>query len=89
MQTSSELITYLKSPIFYNSERVQQNGVWRSFMSLRIEAAFAEKYRSNSLIFLIVFGARVDNKRIICNNLVMELVQEGASFRLRSVIKMC
>ena len=26
MQPPSELITYLKSPIFYNSERVQQNG---------------------------------------------------------------
>ena len=25
-QPPSELITYLKSPIFYNSERVQQNG---------------------------------------------------------------
>ena len=26
MQPPSELIAYLKSPIFYNSERVQQNG---------------------------------------------------------------
>ena len=26
VQPSSELITYLKSPIFYNRERVQQNG---------------------------------------------------------------
>ena len=26
VQPPSELITYLKSPIFYNSERVQQNG---------------------------------------------------------------
>ena len=26
LQPSSELIAYLKSPIFYNSERVQQNG---------------------------------------------------------------
>ena len=26
MQPPSELTTYLKSPIFYNSERVQQNG---------------------------------------------------------------
>ena len=26
MQPPSELIFYLKSPIFYNSERVQQNG---------------------------------------------------------------
>ena len=26
VQPSSELIAYLKSPIFYNSERVQQNG---------------------------------------------------------------
>ena len=26
VQLTSELITYLKSPIFYNSERVQQNG---------------------------------------------------------------
>ena len=26
VQSPSELITYLKSPIFYNSERVQQNG---------------------------------------------------------------
>ena len=26
MQSPSELIAYLKSPIFYNSERVQQNG---------------------------------------------------------------
>ena len=26
VQRPSELITYLKSPIFYNSERVQQNG---------------------------------------------------------------
>ena len=26
VQPLSELITYLKSPIFYNSERVQQNG---------------------------------------------------------------
>ena len=27
VQPPSELIAYLKSPIFYNSERVQQNGV--------------------------------------------------------------
>ena len=26
VQSPSELIAYLKSPIFYNSERVQQNG---------------------------------------------------------------
>ena len=26
VQPPSELIAYLKSPIFYNSERVQQNG---------------------------------------------------------------
>ena len=26
VQLSTELIVYLKSPIFYNSERVQQNG---------------------------------------------------------------
>ena len=26
VQPHGELITYLKSPIFYNSERVQQNG---------------------------------------------------------------
>ena len=26
VQPPSELITYLESPIFYNSERVQQNG---------------------------------------------------------------
>ena len=45
VQPASELIEYLKSPIFYNSERVQQNGevFLRSFMSLRIEAAFFEK----------------------------------------------
>ena len=42
VQPSSELIAYLKSPIFYNSERVQQNGevFLRSFMYLHIEAAF-------------------------------------------------
>ena len=40
-----ELIAYLESPIFYNSERVQQNGevFLRTFMYLRIEAAFAGK----------------------------------------------
>ena len=27
VQHASELIAYLKSPIFYNNERVQQNGV--------------------------------------------------------------
>ena len=27
VQPPGELIAYLKSPIFYNSERVQQNGV--------------------------------------------------------------
>ena len=44
MQPSSELIAYLKSPIFYNRERVQQNGeVLRSFMSLRIEVVFFGK----------------------------------------------
>ena len=44
VQPPIELITYLKSPIFYNSKRVQQNGgVLRSFMSLRIEAAIAGK----------------------------------------------
>ena len=45
VQPPSELIAYLKSPIFYNSERVQQNGevFLRSFMSLRIEAAFFGK----------------------------------------------
>ena len=44
VQPPSELIAYLKSPIFYNSERVQQNGVvLPPFMSLRIEAAFAWK----------------------------------------------
>ena len=49
VQPPSELITYLKSPIFYDSERVQQNGdvFLRPFMSLRIEAAFVGKYSSN------------------------------------------
>ena len=39
MQPPSEFIAYLKSPIFFNSERVKQNGELRPFMSLRIEAA--------------------------------------------------
>ena len=45
VQPPSELIAYLKSPIFYNSERVQENGevFWRSFMSLLVEAAFFGK----------------------------------------------
>ena len=44
VQPFSELIDYLKSPIFYNSERVQQNGgVLRPFMSFCIEAAFVGK----------------------------------------------
>ena len=45
VQPPSELITYLKSPIFYNSERGQRNGevFLRQFMSLRIEAAFVGK----------------------------------------------
>ena len=45
VQPPSELIAYLKWLIFYNSERVQQNGegVLRTFMSLRIEAAFVGK----------------------------------------------
>ena len=45
VQPPRALIAYLKSPIFYNSERVQQNGelFLRSFMSLRIEAAFIGK----------------------------------------------
>ena len=44
VQPPSELIAYL-SPIFYNSERVQQNGevFLRSFTSLHIEAAFFGK----------------------------------------------
>ena len=45
VQPPSELIAYLESPIFYNGERVQQNGevFLRTFMSLRIEAAFIGK----------------------------------------------
>ena len=45
VQPTSELIIYLKSPIFYNSERVQQNGevFLRTFMSLCIDAAFVGK----------------------------------------------
>ena len=45
VQPPSELIEYLKSPIFYNSKRVQQSGeiFLRSLMSLRIEAAFFGK----------------------------------------------
>ena len=38
VQPPSELIAYLKSQIFYNSERVQQKG--EVFMSLHIEADF-------------------------------------------------
>ena len=35
VQPPSELIAYLKSPIFYNSERVQQNGeVFRGHLCL-------------------------------------------------------
>ena len=39
VQPPSELIAYLESPIFYNSERVQQNSevFLRLFMSLRID----------------------------------------------------
>ena len=45
VQPPSELIVYLKSPIFNNSERVQQNGevFLRTFMSLRIDATFVGK----------------------------------------------
>ena len=43
VQPPSELIAYLKLPIFYNRERVQENSVLRSFMSLCIEAAFVGK----------------------------------------------
>ena len=45
VQPPSEVIAYLKSHIFYNSERVQQKrwGVLWSFMSLQIEAAFFGK----------------------------------------------
>ena len=45
VQPPCELMAYLKSPIFYNSERVQQNGevFLRSFLSLRIEAALFGK----------------------------------------------
>ena len=43
VQPPSELIGYLESPIFYNSERVQQNGVVFCGMSLHIEAAFVGK----------------------------------------------
>ena len=45
VQLPSELIACLKSPIFYNSERVQQNGevFCGHFLSLRIEAAFFGK----------------------------------------------
>ena len=45
VQPPSELIVYLRSPIFYNSERVQQNGevFCEAFMYFRIEAAFVEK----------------------------------------------
>ena len=45
VQPPGELIAYLKSPIFYNSERIQQNGevFCGHYMSLRIEAAFFGK----------------------------------------------
>ena len=45
VQPPSKLIAYLNLHIFHNSERVQQNGevFLRSFMSLRIEAAFIGK----------------------------------------------
>ena len=45
VQPASELIAYLKSPIFYNSARVHQKArcFLRSFMSLLIEAAFVGK----------------------------------------------
>ena len=45
VQPPSELSAYLKSPTFYNSERVQQNSdvFLRRFMSLHIEAAFFGK----------------------------------------------
>ena len=44
VQPPGKLIAYLKSPIFYNSEESNKTGdVLRSFMSLRIEAAFIVK----------------------------------------------
>ena len=44
VQPPIELIDYLKSPIFYNSERVQQSSeVFCGHLSLRIEAAFVGK----------------------------------------------
>ena len=64
VQPPTELITYLKSPIFYNSERVQQNGelFLRSCMSLHIEAAlFGKKISScNKLFYLIIIKIPVD-----------------------------
>ena len=44
VQPPSELIAYLKSRIFYNSERVKQKGeVFCGHLSIRIEAAFFGK----------------------------------------------
>ena len=44
VQPLSGMTAYLKSPIFYNSERVQQNGeVFCGLLSLCIEAAFFGK----------------------------------------------
>ena len=64
MQPPGELIAYLKSPIFYNSERVQQNGevLCGHYMSLRIDAAFFGKYSSsgNTLFDVIIIIMPID-----------------------------
>ena len=53
VQSPSELIAYLKSSIFYNSELVQQNGgVLRSYMSLHIEAALVGRLSSSCNKFI-------------------------------------
>ena len=55
-QPHSELIAYLESPIFYNSERVQQNGevFLRLFMSLRIDYYYYYYYYIHLLRAIVI-----------------------------------
>ena len=65
VQPPSELIACLKSPIFYNSERVQQNGeaFCGKVMSLHIEAAlFGKQFSSCSKLFNIVIIKMPEDK---------------------------
>ena len=53
LQPPSELIAYLKSSIFYNSDRTKRWGNLRSFISLRIETAFVGNNVQAVIICLI------------------------------------